>query len=331
MHNPSFAYRLHVARLFCHYSLDQLARATNLKITRQSLYRYERGDMLPRPSTLSALARALGVSEDYFKGTSLNIDLPMLRTAPGYHFSPRDEEVLKTQLSYWSERYIRMEKEAFNTPMFQNPLASVKITSYGEATTASALLRKMWNCGEGPITSLLRLFERKGIKVLDLALPEAIFGLSTWADDHYPLMVLDMRPKKTTTERLRFTAAHELAHLLLKFSNDDTTFQEKCCNKFASFFLFPRDTFIEEMGKSHRTTLYLDEMIDLKSVYGISVAAQVHEAYDIGMISRQHYDWWYNEMIHKNSKEEGWGSYPYSETIGREKRIASILNNNISI
>ena len=39
------------------------------------------------------------------------------------------------------------------------------------------------------------------------------------------------------------------------------------------------------------------------------------------MISREHYNWWYDERINKNSQEEGWGIYSYPETIGREKRV----------
>jgi Zn-dependent peptidase ImmA (M78 family) len=98
------------------------------------------------------------------------------------------------------------------------------------------------------------------------------------------------------------------------------------CNKFANFFLFPKQTFIEEMGGEHREQLTLEEMIDLKELYGVSIAAQVHAAWDIRMISREHYNWWYDERINKNSQEEGWGIYSYPETIGREKRIEARIS-----
>ena len=169
--------------------------------------------------------------------------------------------------------------------------------------------------------------ERKGIKILSTELPDGIWGLSTFADESHPLIVVDMRPQKTTIERLRFTACHELAHILLHFSDDCNI--EKMCNKFANFFLFPKQTFIEEMGAEHRNQLTLEEMIDLKELYGISIAAQVHAAWDLRMISREHYDWWYDEMIKKNRLEEGWGVYSFPETIGREKRVNSIIKSLI--
>lgn len=152
-------------------------------------------------------------------------------------------------------------------------------------------------------------------------LPAGVYGLSTWADHRLPLIVLDLREDKTTVERLRFTAAHELAHLLLSFPPSPDLSVEKRCNKFASFFLFPKSAFIEEMGGEHRDELTLGEMTDLKELYGVSIAAQVHEAWDLRMISREHYDWWYDENIKKNKMEEGWGEYAFPETVGREKRM----------
>jgi len=137
-----------------------------------------------------------------------------------------------------------------------------------------------------------------------------------------------MRPEKTTVERLRFTAAHELAHLLLTFSKVSELTVEKRCDKFAGFFLFPRNTFIEEMGAKTRDSITLEEMIDLRQIYGVSIAAQVRTAYDIGMISTEHYNWWFDERIKKNIYEKGWGSYSFPETIGRERRIEAALTEN---
>ena len=39
------------------------------------------------------------------------------------------------------------------------------------------------------------------------------------------------------------------------------------------------------------------------------------------MISREHYDWWFDEKIKKNRLEVGWGKYEFPETIGRERRM----------
>ena len=326
MIKDTFAIRLREARLMMKLSMDKLAELTGGIITKQSISRYEKGIMHPKREAQRALAQALHISEAYLEGTNVKIDIPMLRTTSNGNLNDEQLASIEAKLSFWTEQYLAKEREANYHTSFENPLAGTTVLSMEEAIQAADQLRRFWHCGDGPIVSILRLFERKGIKILSAELPDGVLGLSTWADEKHPLIVLDLRPGKDSVERLRFTAAHELAHLLLTLPEEAELGVEKRCHKFASFFLFPRQAFIEEMGGEHREKLTLDEMIDLKEQYGVSIAAQVHEAWDIHMISREHYDWWYNERINKNKKEIGWGHYPYAETIGREKRLNSIMN-----
>lgn len=318
--------RLREARNMCGYSLDQFVKAADVCVTRQSIYNYERGVMQPKPEMVKMFADTLGVSEHYFYGNSTKIDIPMLRTTGDDLLSEEELQHFEVMLSYWAERYLLMEKKVGLKSDFSNPLADITVSTLDDVILAADRLREAWRCGSGPLPAVLRLMERKGIKILSTELPDGILGLSTFADESHPLIVVDMRPQKTTIERLRFTACHELAHILLHFSDECNV--EKMCNKFANFFLFPKQAFIEEMGAEHRNQLTLEEMIDLKELYGISIAAQVHAAWDLRMISREHYDWWYDEMIKKNQLEEGWGIYSFPETIGREKRVEARMKTN---
>ena len=72
--------RLREARKMCGFSLDQLVKAANLRVTRQSIYNYERGVMQPKPDMVKLFAETLSVSESYFYGESTKIDMPMLRS-----------------------------------------------------------------------------------------------------------------------------------------------------------------------------------------------------------------------------------------------------------
>lgn len=325
MTKDSFSIRLHEARLMMKLSMDKLAERTGGLITKQSISRYEKGVMLPKRDARQALASALNISEEYFNGTNLQIDMLMLRTTSHNQLSDNELQAIEAKLSFWAEQYLTKEREAKFHTSFENPIQNTTVRTMEEAILAANLLRKRWHCGEGPLPYLLRLFERKGIKILITELPEGVLGLSTWANCRHPLIVLDVRTEKTTTEQIRFTAAHELGHLLLTLPEAELP-KEKRCHKFASFFIFPKQTFIEEMGSKHREEITLEEMIDLRELYGVSIAAQVHEAWDIKMISRKHYDWWFDEKIKNNKKEIGWGNYPFPETIGREKRIGNINN-----
>lgn len=327
MPKDQFSIRLHEARLMMGLSMDKLVDQTGGAITKQSISRYEKGIMRPKRDAMIALANALCISEAYFKGNNLRIDMPMLRTTSNGKLSEDDLQVVEAQLSFWIEQYFAKEKKVGIASRFINPIKGMSVSTMEDAIQAADLLREKWCCGDGPIASVVRLLERKGIKVMSGKLPDNVLGLSTWADKKQPLIVLDFQQAKTSVERLRFTACHELAHLLLTFPEDSEFDIEKRCNKFASYFLFPKDTFISEMGGSKRECLMLEEMIDLKELYGVSIAAQVHEAWDLQMITREHYDWWYDERINQNRKEIGWGEYQFPETIGREKRIESRINN----
>lgn len=327
MPKDKFSIRLHEARVLMGLSMDKLVERTGGAITKQSISRYEKGIMHPKRDAMMALASALGISEAYFKGTNLKIDLPMLRTTSNDKLSDEELQAQEAQLSFWTEQYLIKEQKAGITSCFVNPIKGKAVSTMEDAIQAANLLRDKWHCGDGPIASVLRLLERKGIKIMSGKLPDKVLGLSTWANKKHPLIVLDFLQAKTSIERLRFTACHELAHLLLTFPENSEFSVEKRCDKFASYFLFPKETFITEMGSSKRDFLTLEEMIDLKELYGVSVAAQVHEAWDLQMITREHYDWWYDERINKNRKEIGWGAYKFPETIGREKRIESIISN----
>lgn len=327
MSKKQFSTRLHEARLMMGLSMDKLALLTGGAITKQSISRYEKGVMHPKRDVMMALANALCISEVYFKGNNIKLDLPMLRTTSNKKLSEEELQAIEAQFSFWTEQYITKEQKVDMASRFVNPIKGLEVSTMEDAIQAANLLREKWHCGDGPIASIVRLLERKGIKIMSGKLPTNVLGLSTWADNKYPLIMLDFQQAKTSVERLRFTACHELAHLLLSFPKNSEFGIEKRCNKFASYFLFPKDTFISEMGGTWRDFLTLEEMIDLKELYGVSVAAQVHEAWDLQMISREHYDWWYDERINKNRKEIGWGKYKFPETIGREKRIESRINN----
>lgn len=337
MTSNKFSIRLHEARMMMGLSMEKLAELTGGIITKQSISRYEKGLMLPKRVAKLTMAKALNISDSYFDASNISIDVPMLRTTSNGKLSEDELRALEAKLSFWAEQYLAKERmihcqysfdkdNSFKNILFKNPVKGTKVSTLEDAIHAADLLRKRWHSGDGPIASVLRLLERKGIKILSTELPDNVWGMSTWAENCHPLMVLDMRPEKTTIERLRFTAAHELAHLLLTFPVNVDLDVEKRCNKFAGFFLFTKQALIEEMGSEKRDELMLEEMIDLKELYGISIAAQVHAAWDIRMISREHYDWWFDEKIKKNRLEVGWGEYVFPETIGRERRLEMKIN-----
>ncbi len=74
-------------------------------------------------------------------------------------------------------------------------------------------------------------------------------------------------------DRLRFTALHELAHLVLNMQHCEEKAEEKYCHAFAGAFLLPEARINELFGSMHRSRIYLQELINVKETYGISVRA----------------------------------------------------------
>ena len=325
MTSNQFSIRLHEARQMMGLSMEKLAELTGGIITKQSISRYEKGLMLPKRVAKLAMAKALNISDSYFDGTNLKIDMPMLRTTSNGKLSEDELQALEAKLSFWAEQYLTKEKEARFPTQFQNPIKDTKVSTLEDAIQASILLREKWHCGDGPIASILRLLERKGIMILAATLPDYVFGMSTWADKKHPLMILDFNPEKSSVEKLRFTAVHELAHLLLLFPQESEYSVEKRCDLFASFFLLPKQTFIEELGAEKREKITLDEMIDIKELYGASLAASIIATRDYGIITTEYKRAWYAEHIEPNPREIGNGHYAFPETLGREKRVNSII------
>ena len=106
MPNDSFAIRLREARRMRKLSMDKLIELADFVVTKQSLSRYERGVMRPHANVLSALAKALDISEEYFLGTNLNINIPMLRTTSGGKLQEDVLTAIEARLSFWTERLI---------------------------------------------------------------------------------------------------------------------------------------------------------------------------------------------------------------------------------
>lgn len=66
-------------------------------------------------------------------------------------------------------------------------------------------------------------------------------------------------------------------------------------------------------------------MVDIKELYGESLAASIIAARDYGIITTEYKRAWYAEHIEPNRREIGSGHNAFPETLGREKRVNSII------
>lgn len=313
-----FSKRLKAARKMRGLSMDELVNRMQGIVSKQSISKYEQGKMMPGSSILIAISKALQLPVDYFFRKGIEIEQINFRRDERLPSRSTEEMVYMAQDKV--ERYLIIEDLLAISSTFKNPLGKRLITLPEDAEEAAKTLRSKWSLGIHPIFSVYEMLESAGAKVLEFdAGNESVLGFSTLVNHNIPLIVVNST--NTTIERKRFTALHELAHLLLSFPSDlPEDKKERLCHRFAGAVLCPASVLYNEWGH-HRTAFTLNELISLKVRYGISISAIVHRAVDLKIITNTYYNQIYDQCIHQNLLETGWGTYPIAEHTDRFERL----------
>lgn len=315
-----FCNRLKNARLMKGLSMEELSHSIQGVVSKQAISKYENGQMMPSSQVLDAIAKSLNLPTDYFFRQGIQIEQISFRRN-GEHIPVRAERQMILVAQDKMERYLHLEDLLAKDFIFKNPLKNRKISTMDDVEIAAQQLRVKWGAGNYPILSVYEMMESVGVKIIEFeAGAGCALGFSTFVNKTIPLIVVNLS-NNHTSERKRFTALHELSHLLLKFEKSVTDKErERLCHRFAGAFLCPASVFQEELGH-HRTAFTLGELVSLRCRYGISIAAIVHRAKDLGVITDTYYNHIYDTHIHANPMEEGWGAYPIMEHTDRYARL----------
>ncbi|WP_143961239.1 helix-turn-helix domain-containing protein [Litoribacter populi] len=282
-----FGSRLKSARLMNGLSLQGLADRIDNRITKQALSKYEMGQVTPDSEMIGLLAEALGVRPDYFQTDTVmefgDIEFQKLVNYPSKEKN-RIVEIAKNELS----RYIELEEILGIETKFHNPLNNMHIHSQDDIEKAAEKLRDAWGLGRDAISNIIEVLEDHHVKVLEIDSAESFDGFATWVNGRdIPLIVLNKSKLDAKLDRKRFTALHELAHLLLDVNGLPEKQKEKYCHAFAAAMLLPAETMKKELG-GKRTKLSIHELSAMKQQYGISMQALVYRANNLGLISENY-------------------------------------------
>lgn len=287
-----FAERLKSARLMNGLSLQGLADKIENRITKQSVSKYELGQVIPDSEMIGILSEALGVRPDYFFSDQVlefgTIEFRKLESYPAKERT-RIVEIAKDELG----RYLELEQILGIETRFENPISHISISSQQDIEEAAQTLRNHWGLGTGPLSNVIELLEDHHVKVLEIESSEEFDGFCTWVNGkNIPLIVLNKAKLKDVPDRKRFTALHELAHLLLEVNHHPEKEKEKFCHAFATAMLIPADTLKNELG-GKRSKLSFNELGAIKQQYGISMQALVFRAKNVGLISDNYFRQFY--------------------------------------
>lgn len=282
-----FGERLKSARLMSGLSLQGLADKINNRVTKQSLSKYEMGQVVPDSEMIGILSEALNVRPDYFFSDQVlefgEIEFRKLQNYPAKERT-RIVEIAKDELG----RYLELEQILGIETQFDNPLNGMSIRSQDDVEKAAETLRKDWGLGSDALSNVIELLEDHHVKVLEIDSSEEFDGFSTWVNGKsIPLIVLNKAKLSEVPDLKRFTALHELAHLLLDVNHLPEKEKEKFCHAFATAMLIPRDTLKKQLG-GNRSKLSFQELAAIKQQYGISMQAIVYRAKDLQLISENY-------------------------------------------
>lgn len=317
----TFPRRLAGARKMSGLSYRALSERLKKLVSYQTLSNWEKGlgGELPDMSVLQGLASALNVRLDFFfEPIRSEIAQPEFRKRKS-KLKVKEESALLEQAQVGLDRYLELEEIAGASTAADNPLSGIRVATVEDAENAAEQLRDAWDLGGNPIPQVVEMLEERGIRVLEAEAPESFDGLAAWAGD-IPFMLVNRNVKDTC--RLRFTLLHELGHLLMRIPEElDQKLIEKLCNRFASAMLFPADAFRSHFGERRRH-IALQELINLKEEWGMSIAAIAYRAKDLRIISEDGHRRFSITYSQRGFKKDEPGFYVMPERPQRFKQIA---------
>jgi len=319
----NFPERLRSARKMRGWSLQELADHVGI-ISKQALSKYEQGLMKPEEDTLFALTKALGVKADYFLKPQ-RVILGPIEFRKKASLKVKESASLAEQIRDYLERYLEIEELLQVKSEFVNPLGGkVEVSTYEEVEEAAAKVLNAWQLGINPIPNVIEVLEKNGICVLTISGPASFDGLATMVGQ-LPVIVLN---KEYSADRRRFTALHELGHLLLEINLPDEKECEKYCHRFASAMLLPKEVALRQLGNV-RSNISLGEFLSIKKQYGISVQAVMRRAFDLGIINKNYYQFLCIKTA-PNRKEESFIKFNFAGESDHSYRFDQLLMRLVS-
>lgn len=284
---------LKLARQYNGLTISELAKKIN--ISSQAESQYELGQTTPQFDNLIKLSDALHFPTSFFfqkskmsVKTGSSYFRSLMKTSKKY----RDEQVIKikflTELYTVLEEYVEFPKEDLprNEDGYQSP------------EDAAQKLREFWNLGDEPILNMVTLLESKGFIITSFETSTTdIDAFSQYFEiEGRPFFIIAFSNNKNSAARINFDLAHELGHILLhewsedneNISREDFKQHEKEANAFAAAFLLPENRFTADLKFMPSD---LGHYIELKKKWRVSIAAMLHRACELGIITQNQYQY----------------------------------------
>lgn len=261
--------------------------ADELAVSPAAVGQYEAGVIRPRPEQLEKMAKLLGVPSDFFAVGRPRADVDAatchFRSLRSMRMYERDRAVTYVEqlweLCHALELRVRL-------PEVDLP-ALADISSEDESSTtvspieAAQSVRQAWGLGTDRVPHLVRTLEAHGVLVGLLPFSDAR-RVDAFSTAYTPRPVIILASDKTDVYRHRFTAAHELGHLLLhRNAQPGDVRHEREADQFAAEFLMPAARIEPKLPRR----LDFTRLISLQAHWGVSVEALLYRSRELGVMS----------------------------------------------
>ena len=266
---------------------QQTDAAARLGVTQSLLSRYENRLAEPRERVVGLAAEVYGVGRGFFEqgdpvyGAPVSVH-PMWRRKADV--SARDVDRIVAELNVRA-MHLRRFLDAADVAV-ERPLPRLDVEEYENAEVVAGLLRAHWRAPAGPLGNLCVLAERSGVLVAHSDLGGAHVSGVTFSPPGLPPLVLLNGTQPA--DRMRFTLAHELGHLVMH--RFPTPNMEEEANRFAAALLMPgRD--IAHYFSMRRIDLPL--LAAMKPEWRVSMQSLLMRAKLLGLLdrNREEYLW----------------------------------------
>lgn len=269
--------------------LTQIALSESVNVTKQHISSIETGKKIPTNSLLNEISKSLQVPLDFFYKESITLDESVVFYRHMHATTNTARRIILAKLKWliqinnFLDEFIEKKEIVLPPVEIDEPLK----LSFDDIDDFAITTRKFWGLGLGPISDLTLLLENNGFIIgKGSVYSDKLDGCSFHdknTDIRYILLALD----KENPTRTRFDLAHELGHHILHkniiktniTSTQDFKLIEDQAHRFASSFLFPEPSFVQDL-----TYPSLDELLLLKNKWKISISAMIFKLKDLGII-----------------------------------------------
>jgi len=263
--------------------------ADELGVTPAAVSQYEMGTNRPRADLLPRVAEVLDVPLTFFMTgrphARLDSSAAHFRSLRNTRAYQRSKAIALTEqvweLAYALEK--RVQLPPVDLPGFSGGEVHPGTELPTDPPAAARALRAAWGLGSGPITHLVRRVEAHGIVVHAPQRDDDMRSVDAFSTSRLPRPVIVLTPNRTDdVYRHRFSAAHELGHLVLHGeANPGDITQEREADTFAAEFLTPRDAILPQLpGRAD-----LHRLSQLRATWGVSVKSLIYRCRELGLLS----------------------------------------------